>query len=169
MSRDFATFDKKECQKILATFLKDGRHVHKKKTILFLIELRKISKSNIEEALFLSEKYYFLLREFFLLDEDEKLLFAASKMKEYDTSDLSCCLEFLGQDSIASKLMHMLSIEHFLYKENIALNLHKDIEFIIDYFKKTGNSNVKEISALHSLLQENKEFYALVVQEKNKV
>ncbi len=169
MSRDFATFDKRECQKILATFLKDARHVHKKKTVLFLIELRKISKSNIKEALDLSEKYYFLLREFFLLGDDEKLLFAASKTKEYDTSDLNCCLELLGQDSIGNKLMHMLSVEHFLYKENVALNLHKDTEFVIDYFKKTGNANIKEINALHSLLQENKDFYALVVQEKNKV
>lgn len=169
MSRNFAEFDKKECKKILSTFLKDTCHTHKKKTILFLIELRKISKEDIDSVLILSEKYYFYLREYFTLDEEGKLFFAAKKIKEYEASDLNCCLELLEQDSIGKKLMHMLSVEHFLYKENVALSLHKDIEFIIEYFKKTGNANKNEIGALHRLLQENKDFLALVIQEKNKV
>lgn len=169
MSRDFDSFDKKECQKILLTFLKDERHIHKKKTIMFLLELRKISENNIAEALVLSEKYYFLLIEYFSQDKDQKLMFAASKIKEFDTSNHNCCLQFLGEDTVGSKLHHMLSIEHFLYKEDISLNLHKDVELITEYFKKTGNTNIRELKALHLLLHKNKEFYALVLQEKNKI
>lgn len=170
MIREFKDFEREECKKILSSIIKNKHHIDKKKTMIFLENLRKIEILEFEEILSLSESYYCYVKQYFLLNKEEKTIFAAAKIKEYRhlVNDLSCCIQVFESDNVLNILKHTLSLEHFLVKDSIPIKLHKDVELLVDYFKVTKNVNAEELRILHKLLLENKEFYRLVVKEKTR-
>lgn len=170
MNRDFKDFDRMECKKILNSVIKNKHHSDKKKTMTFLEKLRKIEITEFEEVLSLAESYYYYIRQYFSLSEEDKLIFVAAKIKEYrqHSKDLECCIQLFESDNVANVLKHTLSLEHFLLKDGVSVKIHKDVDLIFNYFKVTKNLNTPELRLLHRLMLENKEFYSLVVKEKTK-
>ncbi len=170
MNRDFKEFDRTECKKILNSVIKNKHHSDKKKTMTFLEKLRKVEITEFEEVLSLAESYYYYIRQYFALSEEDKLIFVAAKIKEYrhHSKDLECCIQLFESDNVANVLKHTLSLEHFLLKDGVPVKIHKDVDLIFNYFKVTKNLNTPELRLLHRLMLENKEFYSLVVKEKTK-
>lgn len=165
--KNFEEFDKIECQKILDVVLKNKKHSDKVKTLSFLSSvLKKIPQSEIHEILGIAEEYYYYIAHFFSLSKDEKLLFVASKIKEFKDSDLECCHTLFEPDSFDAILSHTLSLDHFLNKNNVNMKFHRDVEKIVDYFKATKNLNKNELILLNKLIQENKQFNRLVLKNK---
>lgn len=168
MNREFKDFQVPECKKILSSIIKN--HENKKKTMVFLENLRKVEEDEIQEVLSKAESYYFYIKQYFTYSDEEKLKYAALKIKEFKklSKTLPCCNQVFDSDNVGNILRHTLSLEHLMAKDQVPIKLQKDIELIFDYFRATKNINIEELSLLHKLLNENKEFFKLVTKEKTK-
>lgn len=156
--KDFEDFTSEECSKVWESVLANKRHSNPMKTAKFILEIKNIEPENIEQVLSAAEEYFCYTSEFFRSSEECKMIFAAKKIKEIKNSDLECCLQLYSPDSTTELITHALSLEHYLNSNNINLSLHKDIEFIVDYFKATKNVNIKELILLYQLVKRNTKF-----------
>lgn len=160
--RDFKDFTDKECMQIWNSVLKNNKHTDEVKTAHFISKLKNIDESEIEDIMDNAEEYFYYTSQFFKAGDEDKMLFAARIIKEIKTSELECCLQLFNPDSVKEMLIHSLSLEHFLIKNNINLSLHKDIDYIVDYFKATKNVNKKELTLLYKLVKENTYFLKIL-------
>lgn len=160
--KDFAEFTEKECLQVWNAVLSNRRHTDEVKTAHFIHKLKKIQKKDIDDVLDLAEEYFHYTALFFKSTEDEKMVFAARAVREMNQLQLSCCESLFDPDSVLEVLKHCLSVEHFLNKKDINLSLHKDVEYIVDYFKATKNVNKKELALLYELVSKNKSFVKIL-------